>query len=247
MMIKNILNNVYGIRETYIVDNRISKFSFLDNIISLDELIKKIVSGSVIFICSDNENIYGDIRASIRQLCDNNVIIDLFSYSMFFDKDVYSDQTYLNGAGLDARHACLEQAAREIYKNKIDGSTAEAGVFQGDFAKYIARLLPDRKLYLFDTFNGFPAEDISKEDSNIINFKNEVGDFSDTSISIVKKNVGEYVDLIIRKGYFPETAIGLEDERFCFVSLDMDLYKPIKAGLEFFYPRMNKGGVHFCA
>ena len=25
----------------------------------------------------------------------------------------------------------------------------------------------------------------------------------------------------------------------------MDLYKPIKAGLEFFYPRMNKGGYIF--
>lgn len=44
-------------------------------------------------------------------------------------------------------------------------------------------------------------------------------------------------------GYFPDTAVGLDDEKFCFVSLDADLYEPIKAGLEFFYPKMISGGV----
>ena len=48
---------------------------------------------------------------------------------------------------------------------------------------------------------------------------------------------------IVKKGWFPETAKGLENERFCFVSLDTDLYDPILAGLEFFYPRMVNGGV----
>ena len=47
---------------------------------------------------------------------------------------------------------------------------------------------------------------------------------------------------VIRKGYFPETAEGLE-ESFCFVNLDFDLYQPIMAGLEYFTPRMVKGGV----
>jgi hypothetical protein len=47
---------------------------------------------------------------------------------------------------------------------------------------------------------------------------------------------------VIKKGFFPETAAGVED-RFCFVNLDFDLYDPILAGLEFFYPRMTEGGV----
>lgn len=45
---------------------------------------------------------------------------------------------------------------------------------------------------------------------------------------------------VIRKGYFPETADGLEME-FCFVNLDMDLYEPILERLRFFYPRMVNG------
>ncbi|MFR2694646.1 MAG: hypothetical protein ACLTBV_32915 [Enterocloster bolteae] len=35
------------------------------------------------------------------------------------------------------------------------------------------------------------------------------------------------------RGYFPDTAAGLEQERFCLVSLDADLYAPILSGLVF--------------
>lgn len=45
----------------------------------------------------------------------------------------------------------------------------------------------------------------------------------------------------IRKGYFPDSAKGI-DEQFCFVNLDMDLYKPIYEGIKFFYPKLISGG-----
>ena len=48
---------------------------------------------------------------------------------------------------------------------------------------------------------------------------------------------------VIRRGYFPDTAAGLEQERFCLVSLDADLYAPILSGLIFFYPRLVPGGM----
>jgi O-methyltransferase len=53
---------------------------------------------------------------------------------------------------------------------------------------------------------------------------------------------------VIKKGYFPETAEGVE-EQFAFVSIDADLYEPIYQGLVYFYPRLEKGGyifVHDC-
>ncbi|MDE6456061.1 MAG: TylF/MycF family methyltransferase [Dysosmobacter sp.] len=46
-------------------------------------------------------------------------------------------------------------------------------------------------------------------------------------------------------GYIPDTVKGLESESCCFVSLDADLYKPILAGLEYFYPRLSPGGYIF--
>jgi O-methyltransferase len=50
---------------------------------------------------------------------------------------------------------------------------------------------------------------------------------------------------IFRQGYFPESAVSDMDETFAFVSIDLDLYKPIFAALQFFYPRLNKGGIIF--
>jgi O-methyltransferase len=45
-------------------------------------------------------------------------------------------------------------------------------------------------------------------------------------------------------GYFPETASGIQ-QRFALVSLDVDLFEPTLAGLEWFYERLNEGGYIF--
>ena len=37
----------------------------------------------------------------------------------------------------------------------------------------------------------------------------------------------------------------MEDKKFCFVSIDTDLYAPVAAELSFFYPRLNSGGFIF--
>ena len=60
-------------------------------------------------------------------------------------------------------------------------------------------------------------------------------------------NILYRTNTVVIEGYFPETTVGLEDERFAFVSLDTDLYKPIYEGLKFFYPRLNPGGIIFCS
>jgi len=45
------------------------------------------------------------------------------------------------------------------------------------------------------------------------------------------------------KGYFPETAKDLSEDRFSFVHLDADLYKPTIDALHYFYPKLSPGGV----
>ena len=47
---------------------------------------------------------------------------------------------------------------------------------------------------------------------------------------------------VLRKGYFPDTAVGLNDT-FCFVNLDMDLYQPMLEGIRFFWENMCPGGI----
>jgi hypothetical protein len=51
--------------------------------------------------------------------------------------------------------------------------------------------------------------------------------------------------LQFRQGYFPETSVGLENEKFSFVMLDVDIYQPSLEVFRFFYPRLTRGGYFF--
>ena len=73
-------------------------------------------------------------------------------------------------------------------------------------------------------------------------------DFSDTSVQKVLAKMAHPENCVVKPGYFPETAQGVEG-KFCFVSLDTDLYEPTIAGLRFFWSRLSPGGaifVHDC-
>ncbi len=128
-----------------------------------------------------------------------------------------------------------------LKKNKIKGAFAELGVYKGETAKAIHLMDETRKLYLFDTFDGFSANDLKSESQNEARFTKEM--FDDTSLEEVKIHVSGNDQVEFRKGYFPDTAEGLEKETFAFVHIDADLYKPTKAALNFFYPRLAEQGV----
>jgi len=139
------------------------------------------------------------------------------------------------------RLSSLELCAQEINENSLEGNVAELGVYRGSFAQYINQLFPNRKLYLFDTFEGFDKRNFNQEDG--LTLTNN--DFSKTSIDIVLKKMKYPENCIVKKGFFPETAEDLENEKYAFISIDVDLYEPIYEGLKYFYPRLIKGGYIF--
>lgn len=138
------------------------------------------------------------------------------------------------------RLAQLELIASHIRQFSIPGDCAELGVFRGFFAQKIHDFLPDRKLILFDTFEGFDNRDISIESA--ISSESARDAFHRTSCESVLSLFKDPKQVEIRKGYFPETARST-DGPFCFVSLDVDLYKPTLEGLKFFYDKMTPGGI----
>lgn len=241
ILIKDILNKRYGILEEYIVDNRLAEISNDKKVISLKDIEKIDLKDKLVLLTSDNEEIYSEIRYQLMQYVDLKYIVDVFSYSMYFDREMYYAVT-------DFRHprlAALEAAAREIYNNEVRGAIAECGVYRGWFANYMSRFMPDRKLYLFDTFSGFDRRDIDADEEKMSNKFREKTNLDDTTVEVALNNIAYRANAVVRKGYFPETAVGLENEKFAFVSLDTDLYKPILAGLEFFWPRLSPGGCIF--
>lgn len=151
---------------------------------------------------------------------------------------------------IEPRIRFLEDYAEYCYLHGLDGMCAEVGVCQGDFAKEINRIFMEKKLYLFDTFEGFDIRDLQKEEQENENYaaiNTWISDgklnFKDTSENIVLERMPYKQNIIIKKGFFPETFDSDNKEKFLFVNLDTDLYQPIKSGLEVFYPRMVKGGV----
>ena len=133
------------------------------------------------------------------------------------------------------RFGAIAMALRRVEIENIPGALAEAGVFEGHASRFIHRLAPERRYYLFDTFEGFDKDDLDPEVS-------EDKRFCSTSVEAVLRFIGDQRNLVVKKGHVPETFTGLETERFAFVLLDMDLYKPTFSALEFFYPRLSIGG-----
>ena len=135
------------------------------------------------------------------------------------------------------RYATIALAIKTIKNENNKGHFAELGVFRGESSKIIHKLAPERILYLFDTFEGFPIDYLEN--------KKDLNRFKDTRLDLVKKNIGNLNNIIIRKGIFPETSKGLESEVFSFVSIDADLYVSTLKGLKFFYPKVSRGGYIF--
>ena len=129
------------------------------------------------------------------------------------------------------------------------GSVAECGVFEGQTAMFINKYWSDRTLHLFDTFEGFSDDDFAYDSNTFPALKNGICatnpfkvDAPDSLIEVVKGRMCYPDNLKIHKGHFPESA-GIIEDRFCFVNLDMDLYKPQLEGLRYFWNKMEPGGV----
>ena len=120
---------------------------------------------------------------------------------------------------------------------KVPGDIAEVGVYKGGSAKIICSAKGDRHLHLFDTFAGLPRVD---DVDTVWPFYE--GKFA-ASYDDVKTYLAQEKNVFLYKGLFPDTSAPVKDKRFSFVNLDVDTYESTKKCLEFFYPRMNAGGV----
>lgn len=122
------------------------------------------------------------------------------------------------------------------YASNLDGDIAEVGVYKGGTIKLIAKAVPYKNVYLFDTFSGIPAMTTETD-------FHKAKEFSDVSLRSVKSLLKDCPNVTLCKGLFPDTASLIKDKKFSLVHIDTDIYKSIKYCLEFFYGRVVRGGV----
>ena len=142
----------------------------------------------------------------------------------------------------------------------VKGSIVECGVFRGfglmSWAKLSTMLEPEnltRRIYGFDTFAGFPSH--SDKDTNSVAMPEQGALYADSyeelttlleeydrdrflghidKVHLVKGDVMETIPRFVTE--HPHLVVSL-------LFLDLDLYEPTKAAIEYFLPRMPRGAV----
>lgn len=144
-------------------------------------------------------------------------------------RDLVSGITLLDEDNLTALYSCLQQV--EI----ITGDVAEVGVYKGGSARFMMSALPSKHFWLFDTFRGLPYADEGCHAQ---------GDFSVVPDSLpALLDEGKYT---LIPGLFPTTIVGNDDlasTTFALVHLDVDCHQSVVDGLDFFWPKLNSGGM----
>lgn len=127
--------------------------------------------------------------------------------------------------------------------SRCPGSLAEVGVYKGQSSAVLSYFAEKaaRKVYLADTFDGFAESQ----------FEPDFGDgkkqaFKDTNLEMAQDVVGNYSGIRWIVGLFPASVTAeMRADYYSFVSIDCDIYEPIRDALRFFWPRMTPGGMIF--
>lgn len=160
--------------------------------------------------------------------------LDLLSNDAFFQYlKKYNED---NGLNIHRRWILAELQRLTAH---IDGDTAECGVYMGCSSEAILMHSPNKMHYIFDSFEG-----LSTPDSN----DNDYWKGGDLSMpqAIVEKNLANYSNKKLIKGWIPDGFNEVADKRFSFVHIDVDLYQPTFDSVKFFYPRLNDGAILIC-
>lgn len=137
------------------------------------------------------------------------------------------------------RKYTLKELAK-LVKNK-EGAIAEAGVYVGVSAWFLANELKGADMYLFDSFEGLSSPDEMDQSPTGVHQWEE----SQLSVSedVARENLKEFSNIHFMKGWIPSRFQDVEKIKFKLVHIDVDLYQPTYDTLQFFYEKMVSGGV----
>ncbi len=139
----------------------------------------------------------------------------------------------------------LEELERVLQK-KVPGDVVELGCYEGTSALFEARLLqalaPEKKLWLYDSFEGLPEK--TKEDQSASGEWFKGGELRASRARLQKNFVKAALPIpeITRAWFFELDPEDLPEE-ICFAFLDGDFYESIMDSFKLVWPKMAEGGV----
>jgi O-methyltransferase len=143
------------------------------------------------------------------------------------------------------RLAMLYGLANEICNSPIKGAIVECGVCQGGSAMILAaaiKNLRDRKLWLYDTFEGLPAP--GPRDGQLAReFEGKLRGSIRTVQEVIGKAGLPLERVVLRKGPFRDTFSQPLPQKVALLHIDADWYDSVIDCLRTFYPLVVTGGV----
>lgn len=153
------------------------------------------------------------------------------------------------------RHQNLVRLFRRI-RAEAAGDVAECGCARG--LSFLQLCLSARReqpafagegFHVFDSFEGLSAPgekdlafDASDADAAQV-LRNMVPGHFAAALELVRENIHRsFPRAALHPGWIPSAFREVDGRTFGFVHLDVDLYQPTRDGLEFFYPRLARGG-----
>lgn len=149
----------------------------------------------------------------------------------------------------------LDQCMQIVISNNIPGDFIECGTWRGGLAAlmldHLVRNNLDRKLYIYDTFEGMPAPSL-KDDPRALEKYNQTrdGEFSDwcradadtvkQTLSGVTANFEQHCVLI--PGMVEQTLDHYNANAIALCRVDTDWYESTKKEFEVLYPKISAGG-----
>ena len=134
------------------------------------------------------------------------------------------------------------ELARE--KLKCQGDFVELGCYKGDTSLLLAEVLKgtDKKLWIYDSFEGLPEKSEIDESALGINFK--VGELYVTKREVKERFLRANLPVpVIKKAWFNELTDSDLPGKIVLAFLDGDFYESIKVSLKLVAPKMADDGV----
>jgi hypothetical protein len=139
-----------------------------------------------------------------------------------------------NWHSLDRKYVLAELL--KLVEN-VPGDTVELGVYRGASSWLICAALRGsvKHHHVFDSFQGLSTPD-GRDGSYW-----RSGDMQ-CSEQQFRARLQEFDNYVVHAGWIPQRFPEVEDRRFSFVHIDVDLYQPTLDSIAFFYPRTTAGG-----
>lgn len=133
----------------------------------------------------------------------------------------------------------------------VEGDIVECGIGWGRslYALCLSTLLLDleKKVYGFDSFQGFPEPTIKDASDIHIPKKGHYKTGQESVVNFLKKSglPGDFLEnnLVIVEGFFNESLKKYNGNQVALLHIDADLYQSYMDCLSYFYPKVAPGGI----